>query len=76
MAMVMTEVFGDALVRAPAEGVQKMDVLPSPEALKGRVLLKVIVLFVPHENGSVTLPTIGKERLPHVSSRKQKGTRR
>lgn len=80
MAKVMTEVFGDALVRGPEEGAHKVDVLPSPEALKGRVLLKVIFFVVPSENGLVTSPTIliGQEPLPHVSSRscgtKQKGT--
>jgi phosphatidylinositol phospholipase C delta len=38
---IMTEVFGDALVTAPIEGRPKIDQLPSPEDLKGRVLLKV-----------------------------------
>jgi hypothetical protein len=37
----MREVFGKALVSAPVHGRQKIEVLPSPEDLKGRVLLKV-----------------------------------
>ncbi len=41
MAKIMSEVFGDALVQAPVDGRPKIEVLPSPEDLKGRVLLKV-----------------------------------
>jgi Phosphatidylinositol-specific phospholipase C, X domain len=44
---IMTEVFGDALVNAPIEGRPKIDRLPSPENLKGRVLLKACVLCHP-----------------------------
>jgi phosphatidylinositol phospholipase C delta len=38
---IMTEVFGDALVNAPIGGRPKITILPSPEDLKGRFLLKV-----------------------------------
>ena len=42
---IMSEVFGSALVRAPLESEEgrevKIERLPSPEDLKGRVLLKV-----------------------------------
>lgn len=41
IASIMSEVFGDALVKAPAEGRPKIEALPSPEDLKGKVLLKV-----------------------------------
>lgn len=41
IADIMTEVFGSALVRAPVKGELKIEALPSPEDLKGRVLLKV-----------------------------------
>jgi phosphatidylinositol phospholipase C delta len=41
MVAIMMDVFGDALVRAPVEGRQKIELLPSPEELKGKVLLKV-----------------------------------
>lgn len=41
MAKIMSEIFGDALVKAPLDGRPKIDVLPSPEDLKGRVLVKV-----------------------------------
>lgn len=41
MVEIMHDVFGDALISAPVEGRPKCEVLPSPEQLKGRVLLKV-----------------------------------
>jgi phosphatidylinositol phospholipase C delta len=41
MASIMHEVFGECLVSAPVNGRPKIEVLPSPEDLKGRVLLKV-----------------------------------
>lgn len=37
----MREVFGDSLVSAPVQDRSKITVLPSPEYLKGRILLKV-----------------------------------
>jgi phosphatidylinositol phospholipase C delta len=40
IASIMHEVFGDSLVSAP-EGHPNIQVLPSPEDLKGRILLKV-----------------------------------
>lgn len=45
MVKIMTEVFGDALIRAPVEGRPKIDALPSPEELKGKFLLKVTPNF-------------------------------
>lgn len=42
IVQIMQEVFGDALVSAPVEGRPQIDVLPSPEDLKGKVLLKVV----------------------------------
>jgi phosphatidylinositol phospholipase C, delta len=41
MANIMKEVFGDVLIRAPINGQPKIEVLPSPEELKGKVMLKV-----------------------------------
>jgi phosphatidylinositol phospholipase C, delta len=41
MVRIMDEVFGDTLVRAPVEGREQIERLPSPEELKGKVLLKV-----------------------------------
>lgn len=41
LASIMHEVFGNALVSAPIEGKPFPGPLPSPEDLKGRVLLKV-----------------------------------
>ncbi|KAI0309355.1 PLC-like phosphodiesterase [Amylostereum chailletii] len=52
MVAIMRDVFGDALVSAPVEGRPKISVLPSPEALKGRVLLKAKNLFVTESEGS------------------------
>ena len=46
LANIMKAVFGDALVSAPVDGRPKIDVLPSPEDLKGRVLLKAKNLYV------------------------------
>ena len=39
IASIMCDVFGDALVKAPADGPLKIEILPSPEDLKGKVLL-------------------------------------
>lgn len=44
IARIMSEVFGDALVKAPVEGRPRIEALPSPEDLKGRVLLKVLLI--------------------------------
>jgi hypothetical protein len=41
IASIMREVFGDILVSAPVQGRPKVAVLPSPEDLRGRILLKV-----------------------------------
>jgi Phosphatidylinositol-specific phospholipase C, X domain len=46
MVQIMDEVFGDMLVRAPVEGRERIERLPSPEKLKGKVLLKVRFSFV------------------------------
>jgi phosphatidylinositol phospholipase C, delta len=41
MAEIMTSVFGDALIQAPVSGRPSISALPSPEELKGCILLKV-----------------------------------
>ncbi|KAF8555567.1 PLC-like phosphodiesterase [Imleria badia] len=46
LAGIMREVFGDALVSAPIEGKPLSGPLPSPEDLKGRILLKAKNLYV------------------------------
>lgn len=51
IANIMREEFGDSLVSAPIEGRQKIDVLPSPEDLKGKVLLKAKNLYVSDKEG-------------------------
>lgn len=48
---IMKEVFGDALVWAPVDGRPRIDFLPSPEDLKGRVLLKAKNLYVAERQG-------------------------
>ena len=45
-AMIMHEVFGEALVSTSSEGHPTIDKLPSPEVLKGRVLVKVCVIIL------------------------------
>jgi phosphatidylinositol phospholipase C delta len=46
MVDIMCQVFGDALISAPIDGRPKIDVLPSPEDLKGRFLLKAKNLHI------------------------------
>ena len=41
IADIMTVEFGDTLVNAPIDGRKEIQLLPSPEDLKGRILLKV-----------------------------------
>jgi len=52
MVEVMRDVFQDALVSAPVEERPSIEVLPSPEQLKGKVLLKAKNLYV-SENESI-----------------------
>lgn len=56
----MHEVFGDSLVSAPVQDRPKITVLPSPEDLKGRILLKVCLEVLP-VIGSVQLLRIDEE---------------
>ncbi|KAJ7743178.1 1-phosphatidylinositol-4,5-bisphosphate phosphodiesterase 1 [Mycena metata] len=46
---IMTNAFGSALVRVPITDQPKLVVLPSPEALKGRIMVKTKNLFVAAE---------------------------
>ncbi|KAF9458895.1 1-phosphatidylinositol-4,5-bisphosphate phosphodiesterase 1 [Collybia nuda] len=46
MVEIMTSIFGEALISAPVEGRPKIEVLPSPEDLKGKFLLKAKNLYV------------------------------
>lgn len=46
MVDIMVEVFGESLVREPVEGRRKIEVLPCPEELRGKVLLKAKNLYV------------------------------
>ncbi|KAH7910331.1 PLC-like phosphodiesterase [Hygrophoropsis aurantiaca] len=61
MVEIMRSVFGDALVSAPVDDRPQIDILPSPEKLKGRVLLKAKNLYVsenePIRAKEVTLDT-------------------
>lgn len=52
MVEVMCDVFQDALVSVPVEGRPTLEVLPSPEHLKGKVLLKAKNLYL-SENESI-----------------------
>lgn len=54
MAAMLVEIFGDMLVKAPVDGHQApIEKLPSPEQLKGKVLLKAKNLFVVSEKEGV-----------------------
>lgn len=46
IAEIMQSTFGDALVTAPLQDRVTTDILPSPEELRGRVLLKAKNLYV------------------------------
>jgi phosphatidylinositol phospholipase C delta len=46
IAEIMTAVFGETLVTAPVYGRPDIEILPSPEELKGKILFKVCLLFV------------------------------
>jgi phosphatidylinositol phospholipase C delta len=61
IAEIMGEVFGDRLVSAPLGERQKIDRLPSPEELKGRILLKAKNLYVGVEKKDGTMWTGGEE---------------
>lgn len=63
LASIMKNVFGDALVSAPVDDRPKIDILPSPESLKGKVLLKAKNLYV-----SESEPLHGKEVTVDVES--------
>ncbi|KAF8957990.1 PLC-like phosphodiesterase [Flammula alnicola] len=52
IAAIMTEEFGESLVRVPPEGLPKIEALRSPEQLKGKILLKVRFYYV---DGTFTL---------------------
>ena len=62
IASIMHEVFGDSLVSASVQDRPKVTVLPSPEDLKGRILLKVC-LEARHVIVSAQLLRIGEERI-------------
>lgn len=53
LAVIMREVFGEALVSAPIEGKPLSGPLPSPEDLKGRVLLKVGAFINPQSHNDI-----------------------
>ncbi|KAG6835937.1 hypothetical protein H0H93_013154 [Arthromyces matolae] len=46
LVKIMTDAFGDALIRAPVEGRPRLSHLPSPEDLKGKILVKAKNLYV------------------------------
>jgi phosphatidylinositol phospholipase C, delta len=73
LVRIMTEVFGDKLVVAPVDLDDLDIVLPSPEQLKGRILLKAKNKFL-----EKTLPNATSERLPtdEEEAEDQKAARR
>jgi hypothetical protein len=79
LARIMRGMFGGVLVCAKIEGVGGMgwtgiDALPSPEELKGRVLLKVRVGFVAVRG--FVLMTFGARRRRICMYRSMRGRRR
>ena len=69
LANIMRNAFGDALVSAPVDGRPKIDVLPSPEDLKRRVLLKAKNLYVSESEPLQTNEfTVGTESSETTSS--------
>ncbi|KAJ7695157.1 PLC-like phosphodiesterase [Mycena rosella] len=50
---IMTKAFGSALIKAPLEKHSKIVVLPSPEQLKGRIMVKTKNLYVAAELESI-----------------------
>ncbi|KAG1718404.1 PLC-like phosphodiesterase [Suillus occidentalis] len=65
MVEVMRDVFQDALVSAPVAGRMTLESLPSPEHLKGKVLLKAKNLYV-SENESLRTTEVSVD--PETSS--------
>ncbi|KAJ7462363.1 PLC-like phosphodiesterase [Mycena galericulata] len=50
---IFSKAFGPALIRAPLEQHHQIDVLPSPEELKGRIMVKTKNLYVAAELSSI-----------------------
>lgn len=61
LANIMKTVFGDALVSAPVDDRPKIDVLPSPEELKHKVLLKAKNVYISESEPSHTKDTADVE---------------
>lgn len=62
----MTDVFGEALLKAPMHGRPKLEFLPSPEDLKGTFLLKVLFkLLTSNHNDEYSLILLPKGEEPH-----------
>ncbi|KAJ7118445.1 PLC-like phosphodiesterase [Mycena crocata] len=53
---IMTEVFGDKLVKAPVDGRPPIDDLPSPHDLRGRIMMKAKNLYLSRD-----APLVGSE---------------
>ncbi|KAF8876848.1 PLC-like phosphodiesterase [Infundibulicybe gibba] len=55
---IMIKVFGDRLVRSPVNGRPKIEKLPSPEELKGKILLKAKNLYISREDSMDNEPSL------------------
>ncbi|KAF7291671.1 Phosphoinositide phospholipase C [Mycena chlorophos] len=51
---IMTSVFGDKLMRAPVDGRPPFDALPSPEDLRGMILVKTKNAYISSSDGSLS----------------------
>ena len=70
IAEIMMECFGSDLIQAPIDGIATIKVLPSPEQLRGKYLLKVrhIISFV-----NFFIRPLGKESLCGRAARGRTG---
>ncbi len=72
IALIMREVFGESLVSAPVQDRPRITVLPSPEDLKGRILLKVCLEACPTVSSA---QLFGYRRKTYMSRRTRKCSR-
>ena len=71
---IMNKTFGDKLVKAPPDNRPKITTLPSPEDLKGKILLKV--RRVPYRRVASLTGLVGQEPLHCRATRSHSGSTR
>ncbi|KAF7297832.1 Phosphoinositide phospholipase C [Mycena kentingensis (nom. inval.)] len=58
IAEILTNVFGDKLIRAPVDGRPALETLPSPEDLRGMILVKTKNLLISSHSEHASSPTV------------------